>query len=366
MLNDLWNRIITQLMKRRFHTDDELYLFLMSVAANIFGFFVHFVMLIIFLIYDHHLFAICNIISVSCYLSMFFLVAHRKYNAFGLFLSLEVTAYASFFGLMTGVETHFVAYYLLVIVMQLMVPYGNLRIRTLIVGGSLLSMVVCLAVCFSRPAPIPLEPPLYQVVTLTNIIALFVGTVVEIYVGNMAKVIVDKLNKARIEELSSQAYTDALTGLYNRRYASEYFASHPFDQSVACVAILDIDDFKVVNDTYGHACGDETLRFLADLLVENLRRTDLVFRWGGEEFLLILNEVDLDQAQAILDKIRLRIADSPQTYQGISYRFTVTIGVALIDSQDIESSIVVSDAHLYYGKRNGKNRVVARLPAETV
>jgi diguanylate cyclase (GGDEF)-like protein len=164
-----------------------------------------------------------------------------------------------------------------------------------------------------------------------------------------------------MKTLSAMANTDPLTGLFNRRYAETYFTDilNTREGVPYCVAMLDIDDFKRVNDTWGHACGDEVLVFLAGFLTASLRRSDLIFRWGGEEFLMILENVELPTAYAILDQLRQGLADTVIKTRERDLRITVTIGAAALDSAAVDDCIKKSDGNLYIGKRKSKNVVVA-------
>ncbi|MDR3052504.1 MAG: GGDEF domain-containing protein, partial [Coriobacteriales bacterium] len=154
--------------------------------------------------------------------------------------------------------------------------------------------------------------------------------------------------------------TDALTQLYNRRYAHQYFEKIRADVPRLdwCIAMLDIDNFKTINDTYGHAVGDAVLTELAVQLTSMLRQTDLVFRWGGEEFLILLLARNVDIAYNVLDKVRRRLATSQEIEEHVGLRFTVTLGVSKLDLDAIEQSIESCDQKLYLGKNSGKNKAV--------
>nr|MCR5089549.1 GGDEF domain-containing protein [Oscillospiraceae bacterium] len=123
------------------------------------------------------------------------------------------------------------------------------------------------------------------------------------------------------------------------------------------VAIADIDFFKRVNDTYGHSCGDYTLRALADLFRE--KAPSRVCRWGGEEFCFFLPGKNLDQAGMEMNELCLAVRNLKLNYEGHDFSITITIGVAENDfSSPIESILEEADKKLYIGKSSGRNQVV--------
>ena len=171
------------------------------------------------------------------------------------------------------------------------------------------------------------------------------------------------------EALRLQAIRDSLTGLYNRRYMQEFLDReiHRARRRGTPLAImmLDLDNFKRYNDTFGHPAGDEALRFVGDALLQSVRAEDLACRYGGEEFSLILPECTLQQAAVRAEEIRaklkdLRIARANQ----IPGLVTVSIGVAAFEETTDNSSLVLklADDALYQAKRAGRDRVVVALP----
>ena len=166
---------------------------------------------------------------------------------------------------------------------------------------------------------------------------------------------------SRMEE---QARSDALTSLANRRAATERIELErrrtERTHRPLSLVMLDVDDFKKVNDERGHACGDAVLKGLAELLRSTLRQLDLAARWGGEEFLLVLPETSQEGALQIAEKIRRGVEEIRIHDGGKQVSFTVTIGVGTFDDLlDVDACLRRVDAALYEGKRSGKNRVVA-------
>ena len=161
------------------------------------------------------------------------------------------------------------------------------------------------------------------------------------------------------EELHQKSMTDELTGLLNLRgimqQLMEWSSLSKQNQFPLSLLMIDIDDFKKINDTYGHPVGNIVLQELASLLKQQLRNDDLVGRYGGEEFLLIFPHTTLQQAKAIADRIRLEIADHPFSHH---IRFTVSGGVYEFIGATIYDLINQADINLYEAKRQGKNRIV--------
>jgi diguanylate cyclase (GGDEF)-like protein len=128
--------------------------------------------------------------------------------------------------------------------------------------------------------------------------------------------------------------------------------------------MLDADRFKKVNDTYGHPVGDQALVHLAQILTRKIRVTDLVGRYGGEEFMLLLPATTLDGARVIAERIRRTVMNTPVVVEGQSIRLTVSMGVVsnkTEEVQDFESMLKQADGLLYRAKRSGRNRVMTIL-----
>ena len=161
------------------------------------------------------------------------------------------------------------------------------------------------------------------------------------------------------------ALTDNLTGLYNQRYLSAHLESLiqrslDKDQSLALL-LIDIDFFKKVNDTYGHGVGDEVLRDVATRISRNCREFDLAARMGGEEFVTIMPDSNLEVAEMVAERLRGKISDTPFVVSADveSLEVTVSIGIALTTGAgDTGAGLLErADKAMYEAKEGGRNRV---------
>lgn len=175
--------------------------------------------------------------------------------------------------------------------------------------------------------------------------------------------------KVAEERLRQLATTDALTGLANRRFFAEEAEKELVRRQRygghVSLLMIDADRFKSINDTHGHAAGDEVLRHLATTLRATLRTTDLPARFGGEELVVLLPETTLEGAAALAERIRGRIAEAEVHIDGARVRYTVSIGVSTANESAIELRTLLraADEAVYRAKGEGRNRVALMVPA---
>jgi len=155
--------------------------------------------------------------------------------------------------------------------------------------------------------------------------------------------------------------TDPLTGLYNRRHFDntverEFLRSKRYGGDLT-LAIIDIDFFKKINDTYGHLCGDYILKEAAYLILDNFRKTDLVFRYGGEEFVALLTETNIENAKIPLERLRAKIEQTSFCFNGQELKITISAGVSLNNVDSASEFLDNADKALYFAKENGRNQI---------
>lgn len=170
--------------------------------------------------------------------------------------------------------------------------------------------------------------------------------------------------EAQLQQMSELVREDQLTGSLNRRGLEDAFerevARADRRKSPMCIAMLDLDDFKRLNDTYGHIAGDEALIHLVRVIKDTLRTMDIIARFGGEEFLILLPETTLEDAMQTVTRVQRELTKRIFMHNHEKLLITFSAGVALrADNEDQASLIKRADAALYQAKRAGKNRVVA-------
>ena len=170
--------------------------------------------------------------------------------------------------------------------------------------------------------------------------------------------------KYQYTEKEFMSVLDGLTGLYNRRQfelglEQEFNRTkrHPADFSLA---ILDIDFFKKVNDTYGHQYGDYVLKTVSDLMKSSFRKTDLLYRYGGEELVMIMPETNIEGALIPVQRLRKAIEDYAFEYNGVKAKVTASIGLTMnfVEFKNATELLKSADEALYKAKESGRNRVI--------
>ena len=179
------------------------------------------------------------------------------------------------------------------------------------------------------------------------------------------------MRKEHERTLRQLATTDFLTGLPNRRtlmerMEEEWNRQQRHSPTASVLLMLDLDHFKQINDRFGHAVGDQVLCDLADLFRHELRNFDLPARLGGEEFAMLLKDVDRERAISVAERLRQRVSESPSHTTGGDIAFTVSIGIAEFDPEDYSYEAVLqrADQALYRAKTEGRNRVCLSLPSD--
>ena len=197
------------------------------------------------------------------------------------------------------------------------------------------------------------------------LIAVLVPSLVAPIFGGLTLRLAYNLNVAE-EELRRIAVRDSLTDVFNRRYffevASREFARAKRYHEVFSIIIFDLDNFKAVNDTYGHLAGDDALRTISRICLENIRAVDTFARYGGEEFVLLLPRTDQLRAHESGERLREVISAAPIAFNRNQFQVTTSLGLCTFEETlpDLDAMLMRADEALFEAKRGGKNNLAVK------
>lgn len=172
-----------------------------------------------------------------------------------------------------------------------------------------------------------------------------------------------------VNHLEMLAYTDSLTGTYNRRFFTKSLedAFNPQNPKKITLIMFDLDHFKEINDTYGHFIGDEVLKFVVNKVRGILRPEDLLARYGGDEFIVMVRDMEQIPGKKLAARIHDGIANNKFKYANIEFRITISMGVITTPNSDmsIDDALRILDEALYLAKKSGRNQIAGNIEIET-
>ena len=360
VFNKLTNDVESKLNKIGSNTPEEKHLIIILFVVIVFSAICHFIQIGFFAYLGSPILVAVNVFSIATYVVCIALLNKKKTAAAGILLSCEIGIVSASMIYLTVVDAFVLSYFLVLLLIQMVIPYAGWKVRIPIIGAILVLICVC-SVMVNNHMPFVDIMAIKKAYSVFNILVSASGVIAIIAVDKAVSKMILQINKMKLNKYMDEAHIDALTLLYNRRYAKIVFEeiySDADQHDEWCVAMLDIDDFKQINDRYGHDFGDVVLYKLAETIKASLRKTDYVFRWGGEEFLILLKNLDIKDSYVILERMRIKIMENEIADKNQSTHLTVTIGLSKYDGGSIEESIKASDKNLYRGKSSGKNAVV--------
>lgn len=328
---------------------------LMLRRIAIFAGCVDLVYLVVFFVLGMPVMAVLNLVSLGMYATAWHLLGRRRNVPAVLLMWTEVLVHAGLCTVLLGWASG-VHYFLLVFIAAVAVSRSR-RHATAALAFLLLAYLGLDLATQLIPVRYPLSAEVTTALRWLNITVVFVmfGYTGRYYVQRVAEA------EARLREMAT---TDAMSGLWNRRHflalAQAEVERARRQGSALAVVLADIDHFKQVNDRHGHDAGDRVIQHVSALLRDQVRSGDLVGRWGGEEFILLLPGCDGYGAAQLCDRLRLHVAHSPCGTDAGSIPVTVSMGVVPLQVDvPFEQSVQRADAALYRAKGAGRNRVVA-------
>ena len=244
----------------------------------------------------------------------------------------------------------------MVAVIFFMLPYSNRKKHVYQLAGAALAIAISLISIYNYSLYPELMPIVLQHETCVKSMNLVITLFSLFYLSNLYLI---ELKTTR-EKLDYNINHDMLTGLYNRRFFEGIMKRSKEEKETSySVAMLDVDDFKKINDTYGHETGDKVLAAVSKCIESCLPQNGVAVRWGGEEFVLYLPQMDNAHALELLSNFRAKLAEQVVYYKNSKVSITATIGLSTGENiADYEEYIRQADEKLYWGKKHGKNQVV--------
>ena len=311
----------------------------------------------------YYMFAILEFLCAGLFLLSFIYTFRGKTNFAMTFFGSVIVAAPTILALVTGWKTNF-QWSLLV---EILVLYFTLEISKEVKTKLfwVISVDFVLLAFLTHVFPNNMEFPAGWAIYFHVISAVFYAAIFHIiafFYSNKFNAAEENLRDVNTK-LRDMASTDALTGLMNRRVMNEHLTMLAFSyertNAPFAIAIADIDFFKKINDTYGHAAGDYVLKSMADIFRETMKDKGSVARWGGEEFLFVFENASGVQAKSVLEGMRTQIEKTAFHYNDENINVSLTLGVEdFLPFSGVEATISKADAKLYQGKQDGRNRVV--------
>lgn len=269
---------------------------------------------------------ICRLLSVTLWLFTCYLMISGGYAGTGIYFA---------FGLLV-----------------LMIMLAGLRFGIVLGLGYLLLMIAVLVFQPDYAYQYPLSSHIRLLIASAFVIVLLI---VSEWIHLQSYVAI----KVTMEKHRRNSLTDPLTTLVNRAGLERSLSLWDDPYQPAAVALIDIDHFKQINDQYGHATGDKALATVAKVLRNNLKQNDIVCRWGGEEFVVIFEQLNLEQATEVVDQLRELLADRTFNLDGQELSLQFSAGVATFTGHNgFNSALQQADSRVYKAKRGGRNQVV--------
>ncbi|MCK5387330.1 MAG: GGDEF domain-containing protein [Gammaproteobacteria bacterium] len=320
------------------------------------GFFAHLFFIPLFFWIDLYVMAYFNFFSVISWGAAYYLNRKGRHVESVILLSIEVIAHASLATYYLGWDSGF-HYYFIPFILFLFINHK----QTILVIGLEVTVIFFFYLWLQLTtngidyqSSVPVE--IIEGFQFMNIAINFLA------IGMLGYGLRTSSMRAE-KEMEQLATTDSLTGLYNRRkmYEMILLEQKRLQRSTKhfVLVMADLDLFKTINDQYGHACGDYALKEVTLLMKKTLREQDVLSRWGGEEFILLLPETDIIGANKVVEVLRKEIAGYKFQCHSKSFSTTMTFGMVLFDgSQSVEMVLKHADELLYKGKEKGRNCIM--------
>lgn len=345
---------ISQSKPHRVHSQNYRKFFLIHWASVI-GAITHLCFIFLFLAYDHPGLAYLNVAGVLMWLGALIANIRGNHNQAIYLISIEAYAHAGIVTVTLGTAAGF-HYYLLPLSCLVTLSPNMPKWRSLLLGFLGMLEFLTLERLPGSLLPLPNGSNLPPVAATLNL-----GVALSAMV--LFAMLVRCVYEMQERSLTTMATRDSLTGLFNRRFSSDYLRQISMQQqrskTPCSIALLDIDHFKHINDRHGHKAGDACLVQISDILTQHFRSSDVLCRWGGEEFLLIFPGTSIKEIIPVIESFRQCLHDNPTQHHGEQILLTMSMGVTNMPP-GVPYDVVINraDRLLYRAKAEGRDRII--------
>lgn len=304
---------------------------------------------------------IYNLFSICFYIGVYILSCRKHFRSTVVLIHLEICLFVTVSCYFLGWELGFPLYLIALSSLVYFCPFKRKYIPYLF---SLFEIAVffTLKIYTLNFAPVYLcDSGIITAFYLINSTAGFTLIIYAAFISKVSAVLTQQTLTADNNLLQDMVAHDSLTGLWSRRHLIDVFHKYSQKNISFSIALSDIDNFKRINDTYGHECGDYVLSEIARIMSSHCMENAVICRWGGEEFVILLPDFHTASSVASIEKIRSAIDSHRFTYQNHSLHVTMTFGISTSDEAcELNDLIRLADKRMYYGKQSGKNTIVTQ------
>lgn len=331
-------------------------------------FFSHILFTIIFAAQEILPLFIYNIGSCLLYIGIYILTLQKRFRTTVLLTHLEICAFVAFSCIYAGWDCGFALYLLALSALVYFCPFERKYIPYLLSGMEMILFLI-LKILSMRISPIHhFSNQATNSFYIFNALASFTLILYAAVVTKLSAVMTEDVLRRSNTRLQNLVDHDTLTKLWSRRHLTDAFQETIHKENPVSIVLTDIDNFKKINDTYGHDCGDYILSELGKLLKSSCPKETGICRWGGEEFVFLFSHENPDAVVPIIEHIRQTVEKYPFKYEKQPLNITMTFGISnSTEATDLKELIRLADKRMYYGKKMGKNTVITanmKLPAE--
>ena len=325
---------------------------------------IHFILFALFILADVTPLIVLNGISIIIYSAGFILSNNNYFKLVTFIAFFEVSINVLLSCIFVGWDYGFYFYSIALISMAFYCNFKYLKTKFILSGASCGVFFISYFIS-NNFSPLYITDKKFEgIIYIINSVICFCIIIVLSHLYSKSSNKTNSNLNEKNQNLQVLANTDPLTGLYNRRNMikrlSEERDKLASKDSNFALVMIDIDNFKMVNDKYGHICGDYILKKISLIIRNTLRKDDVICRWGGEEILILLPDTCFEAGKYVAEKLRANVDNNIFIFENNSIHLTITAGVCTSNEENSVGSLVqLVDKRLYIGKANGKNCVVA-------